>query len=70
MIKPTDKIPVGAYIEDLEEMHKKTIDPLTGRMFLKHNLIEEIQAKDQRIKESIKERFQEVESKAEYDEDL
>ena len=38
LIKPTDKIPVGSYIEDLEEMHKKTIDPVTGRMFLKHSL--------------------------------
>jgi ribosomal protein S18 len=38
MVKPTDKIPVGSFIEDLEEMHKKTIDPITGRMFLKHSL--------------------------------
>lgn len=38
LIKPTDKIPVGSFIEDLEEMHKKTIDPVTGRMFLKHSL--------------------------------
>lgn len=70
MIKPTDKIPVGAYIEDIEEMHKKTIDPLTGRMFLKHSLMDDIQAKDQRVKDTIKERFKEVESKAEHDADL
>lgn len=70
MIKPTDKIPVGSYIEDLEEMHKKTIDPLTGRMFLKHSLIDDLPTKDQRIKDSIQERFKEVESKAEYDADL
>lgn len=38
LLKPTDKIPVGSFIEDLEEMHKKTIDPVTGRMFLKHSL--------------------------------
>jgi len=70
MVKPTDKIPVGAYIEDLEEMHKKTIDPLTGRMFLKHSLIDDLPTKDQRIKDSIQERFKEVESKTEYDADL
>lgn len=38
MIKPTDKIPLGNYIEDLEEMHRKTIDPVTGRMFMKYSL--------------------------------
>lgn len=37
-IQPTDKIPVGSYIQDIEEMHKKTIDPVTGRMFMKHTL--------------------------------
>ena len=38
LLKPTDKIPVGSFVEDLEEMHRKTIDPVTGRMFLKHSL--------------------------------
>ena len=38
LVKPTDKIPVGSFIEDLEEMHRKTIDPVTGRLFLKHSL--------------------------------
>jgi ribosomal protein S18 len=38
LIKPTDKIPLGSYMEDIEEMHKKTIDPVTGRLFLKHSL--------------------------------
>jgi len=37
-IMPTDKIPIGSYIQDIEEMHKKTIDPVTGRMFMKHSL--------------------------------
>lgn len=37
-IKPTDKISLGSYIQDIEEMHKKTVDPVTGRMFLKHSL--------------------------------
>ena len=38
LIKPTDKIPVGSFIEDVEEMHKKTVDPVTGRLFMKYNL--------------------------------
>ena len=38
LIKPTDKIPLGSYIEDIEEQHKKTIDPVTGRLFMKHSL--------------------------------
>lgn len=49
LLKPTDKIPVGSFVEDLEEMHKKTIDPVTGRMFLKHSLQEELGKKEQRI---------------------
>lgn len=45
LIKPTDKIPVGSYIQDLEEMHKKTIDPVTGRMFMKHTLQDDLRDK-------------------------
>ena len=48
MLKPTDKIPLGHFIEDLEEMHKKTIDPVTGRLFLKHSLQDELKEKDKR----------------------
>lgn len=33
LVKPTDKIPLGSFMEDMEEMHKKVIDPITGRMF-------------------------------------
>jgi len=42
MIKPTDKIPLGSMMEDLEEMNRKTIDPVTGKLFLKHSLQAEI----------------------------
>jgi len=39
LLKPTDKIPLGKnFIDDVEEMHKKTIDPVTGRMYLRHSL--------------------------------
>lgn len=35
---PTDKISLGQWIDEVEEMHKKTIDPVTGRMYLRHSL--------------------------------
>jgi hypothetical protein len=38
VLKPTDKIPLGNFIDEVEEMHKKTIDPVTGRMYLRHSL--------------------------------
>lgn len=44
-MKPTDKIPLGGFIEDVEEMHKKTIDPVTGRLFLRHKLQEDTRDK-------------------------
>jgi hypothetical protein len=40
-IQPTDRIPLGSYIEEVEEMHKKTIDPVTGRIYLRHNLTDD-----------------------------
>lgn len=49
LISPTDKIPLGNYIQDIEEMHKKTIDPITGRMFLKHTLQDDL--RDKRLRE-------------------
>lgn len=33
MISPTDKISLTSFYEDLEEFNKKSIDPLTGKMF-------------------------------------
>ena len=58
LLKPTDKIPVGSFVEDLEEMHKKTIDPVTGRMFLKHSLQEELEAKEKRVFDNLEGRLQ------------
>lgn len=53
MIKPTDRIPLGHFLEDMEEMHKKTIDPVTGRLFLKHSLQDEKKTKDQKLSETL-----------------
>lgn len=50
LVKPTDKIPIGGFIEDVEEMHKKTIDPITGRMFMKHSLQDDLRDKTKREK--------------------
>ena len=48
-LQPTDKIPIGSYIQDIEETFKKTIDPITGRMFMKHNLTDDL--RDKRVRE-------------------
>lgn len=48
VISPTDKIPLGSYIDEVEEMHKKTIDPVTGRMFLRYNLNDDKRDKERR----------------------
>ena len=62
VIKPTDKIALGSYIEDIEEMHKKTIDPVTGRLFMKYSLQDDLQAKLKREKERFEERFGHIET--------
>ena len=48
-LQPTDKIPIGSYIQDIEETFKKTIDPVTGRMFMKHNMTDDL--RDKRVRE-------------------
>ena len=47
-VSPTDKIPLGSYIDEIEEMHKRTIDPVTGRIFLRHNLNDDMRDKERR----------------------
>jgi hypothetical protein len=53
-------------MEDIEEMHKKTIDPVTGRLFLKHSLQDDLPSKEKRTKEIIEERFAHVETPEEF----
>lgn len=67
VIKPTDKVPVGSFMEDLEEMHKKTIDPVTGRMFLKHSLQDDYPTKEKRAQEAIKQRFAGLETNKDFE---
>jgi len=50
-IKPTDKIPVGSFMEDVEEMHRKSVDPVTGRLFMKQTLQTDLRARQQTVKE-------------------
>ena len=69
LIKPTDRIPVGSFMEDLEEMHKKTIDPVTGRLFIKHSHQDPYPEKEKRQKEIIEDRFKDVESNEDYNKD-
>ena len=39
MIAPTDKIPLKSNMEDLEEFHQKHIDPLTGTIYRKKDVL-------------------------------
>ena len=61
VIKPTDKIALGSYLEDIEEMHKKTIDPVTGRMFLKYSVQDDLKQRLKREKDIMEKRFENVE---------
>ena len=61
LIKPTDKIPIGSYIEDIEEMHRKTIDPVTGRLFLKHSLTDDMRDRHKRLHDSYERKYSDVE---------
>ena len=50
-IRPTDRIPLGSFIQDVEDFHRKTVDPVTGRMFLKHSLQDDL--RDKRMRERL-----------------
>uniref|UniRef100_A0A7S3MX36 Uncharacterized protein n=1 Tax=Strombidium inclinatum TaxID=197538 RepID=A0A7S3MX36_9SPIT len=67
MIKPTDKIPLGSMLEDLEEMHKKTIDPVTGKLFLKHSLQDELKAKLEKERIRLEKRFGHIETNTQFE---
>lgn len=69
LVKPTDKIPLGSFLEDMEEMHKRTIDPVTGRLFLKHSLQDIKSVKEARQRDTAAERFKDVESNSEHSEE-
>ena len=56
LIKPTDKIPIGSFIEDVEEMHKKTIDPVTGRLYLRTSLQDDAKDKARRAAKKLEDR--------------
>lgn len=61
VIKPTDKIPLGSYMEEIEEQHKKSIDPVTGRLFLKYSLQDDLNEKLERERAVLEERFAHIE---------
>lgn len=62
LLKPTDKIPIGSYIDDIEEMHKKTIDPVTGRLFMKFSLQDDLRDKLKREKDTLERKYKNVET--------
>lgn len=47
-------------------MHKKTIDPVTGRLFLKYSLQDDLKEKLKREKERFEERFGHIETMDEF----
>lgn len=61
-ILPTDKIPLGSYIQDIEELHRKTIDPVTGRIFMKHTLQDDLRDKNARFKETLQRKTEDLAS--------
>lgn len=68
VIKPTDKIALGSYLEDVEEMHRKTIDPVTGRLYMKYSLQEDIRERMKVERKRFEERFGHVETNPEFEE--
>jgi len=60
LIKPTDKIAVGSFIEEVEEMHRKTIDPVTGRLFMKHSIQDDLRDKEKREKHTLERKIKSV----------
>jgi ribosomal protein S18 len=68
VVKQTDKVPIGSYIENIEEMHRKTIDPVTGRLFLKHSLTDDLREKQKRLEDQHKQKFEGVEGTKEFTE--
>mmetsp|Transcript_14739 Transcript_14739/g.10636 ORF Transcript_14739/g.10636 Transcript_14739/m.10636 type:complete len:123 (+) Transcript_14739:902-1270(+) len=62
LIKPTDKISLGTYIEDLEEMHKKLVDPMTGRIFNRFPITSDLKEREKRWKEGLEKRFAKIET--------
>lgn len=57
LIKPTDKINFGTHINDVEEMSKRVIDPVTGRLFVKDKLQLEMEKSEIYKQKKFRERF-------------
>lgn len=55
-------MPFGLYLEEVEEMNRKTIDPVTGRLFLKHSLQDDLEEKLERQRVRFEKRFGHIET--------
>lgn len=49
-------------------MHRKTIDPVTGRMFLKHSLMDDMRERHKRVYDSYQRKYSDVEGAKEFEE--
>lgn len=52
MIKPTDKLPLTSNFEEMEEMFKQHVNPITGTIY-KHKKTDHLNADVERMKERI-----------------
>ena len=66
-IRPTDRIPLGSFIQDVEDLHRKTVDPVTGRMFLKHSLQDDLRDKRMRERLGLERKQEGIEGQKEVD---
>ena len=50
LLSPYDKVPLGtSFIDEVEEVYKKTIDPVTGRIYMRHQLTDDARDKARRL---------------------
>jgi len=52
-------------MEDVEEMHRKSVDPITGRIFMKQTLQTDLRKRQQTVKAKFEENFADIEGKKE-----
>jgi len=58
LLKPTDKINISTHIHDVEELNKRIIDPVTGRMFVKDKVQVELEREEHYKQKKFRERFE------------
>jgi len=47
-VSPADKVPLGSFFMDIEEMHRKSVDPVTGQLIIKNEMQDNLATRKQR----------------------